>query len=358
MRMLASWPIVHGRETRYIELLHGDLSNIPVEHAVDLLIVSAFKNDYSPTPSSLIGALARRGLSVASLADHKIVDLRDQFACWWAPVREDQFAFQNLMCIESGWRGSPPELTDDLFRALAPYLLTTFPNASVAMPLIGTGDQGWPASLMIASILTAACKWIRRGLPLARLKIVVYSDAAARVAQDAFVAFQRDGCDQLPDVLLTRRRPDGEARDLPALRSSNAEVDVFLSYSHQDREAATAIFNCLQKANPGWRIFFDSESLRAGQSWLLKIAESLDSASKVIALYTPDYWSSKYCKDEFIAALTRQHDTSKDILVPVFFRDVAIPYLFRNLQHIDCREADMGKLSVLTSLLDSRSIDA
>ena len=69
MKLLDSLTVHHGTEARHIELYQGDLTNMPPEHSVDLLVVSAFPKNYAPTERSLIGALHRRGLSVAELAE-------------------------------------------------------------------------------------------------------------------------------------------------------------------------------------------------------------------------------------------------------------------------------------------------
>lgn len=76
----------------------------------------------------------------------------------------------------------------------------------------------------------------------------------------------------------------------------------------------------------------------------MQVAESLDSARRVAALYAPHYWSSPSCKDEFAAALARQNDTGDAVLFPIYVLSAQIPYLFRNLQYVDCREADTTKL--------------
>lgn len=59
---------IHGKERKRIELHQGDLTTLRSDEAVDLLVISAFPNDYLPTSTSLIGALHRKGLSVATLA--------------------------------------------------------------------------------------------------------------------------------------------------------------------------------------------------------------------------------------------------------------------------------------------------
>ena len=337
MKLLAEWTIRHGGEPRTIQLLQGDLARLSPEHSVDVLVVSAFKNNYNPTPTSLIGALAREGLSVAGLAEHKKVDLRSQFSCWLSDQVPAQFAFRQILCIESGWRGSPPEIVDDLFRALAPYLIGEFPNASVAMPLIGTGDQGFAPGLVVESLFPAAVGWLHRGLPLRLLKIVVYSGTAAKLARDKFDAIQAHS-------------PSSESR-MPEKEQSTGGIDLFLSYCHEDSPAAKRILDSILSMRPATRIFYDRTSLRTGSSWLMQIAESLDTSRRVVALYTPNYWKSNYCKDEFTAAITRQNDTGERILFPVYFRNAQLPYLFQHLQYLDCREGDEDKLSSVCSAL-------
>jgi hypothetical protein len=121
---------------------------LPIEYRADLLVVSAFFDEYSPSHTSLIGALHRVGISVEDLANDKQVDLRQQYSCWLSKPLPSEYNFRHLLCIESGWRGSIPHIVDELFMAMSPYLLSHFSNGTVAMPLIGAGDQGYNRSEM------------------------------------------------------------------------------------------------------------------------------------------------------------------------------------------------------------------
>ena len=335
MQLLESWSLKHGGKIRHIELFQGDLASLPAEHAVDILTVSALPNDYSPTRGSLIGALARNGILVADLAASKQLDMREEFSCWLSQPLENA-AFRQLLCIESGWRGSPPEIVDDLFRALAPLFITTFPEGSVALPILGTGDQGYPEDVMIESILRAAASWIARGLAINCMKIVVSrADSAAR-AKRAFADFRHR--EVLSRVANSGLR-DSVAPGLPTPPS----FDLFVGYSHEDAAPAQVLVNSVKQRLPGARIFHD-RTLAPGSTWLMEIAESLDGSRRVAALFTPHYWASRFCTIEFSAALARQVDQNQTVLFPIYYRSAAIPYLFRNLQFADCREADAARL--------------
>jgi hypothetical protein len=332
MQTLATWAIEVGGKVQSIELLQGDLSHLPPEHAVDLLVVSAFQGDYLPTPTSLIGGLDRVGLSVGELAEDKEVDLRQPFSCWLSKPVPTKFHFRRILCIESGWHGTPPEITDDLFRALSPYLLTELPNSSIAMPIIGSGDQGWPPELMLQTILDTTVQWLERGLPLRTLKIVVHRPDVAEQVRQVFEASKAN-------------------KTRAASKDTCKSYDIFVSYAREDIDIAGYLVDKLRRDEQSIQIFYDQSDLREGASWPLQIAMALDASRRVVALYSLSYWRSKNCQSEFLAAFTRQNDTGGTILFPIYLSDVNIPYLFRNLQFSDCRVRSREKVALACSRL-------
>jgi len=82
LKVLEGLTVYHGPDESRLELYQDDLSAMPPEEAVDVLVVSAFPDDYTSTPGSLIGSLAEKGVYLAELAEKKAVDLRENYACW------------------------------------------------------------------------------------------------------------------------------------------------------------------------------------------------------------------------------------------------------------------------------------
>jgi hypothetical protein len=330
MTLLDHLTLPHPTTPRRIELHLGDLAYIPPEEAVDLLVVSAFPDDYWPTAGSLIGALHREGLSVGALAEHKAVDLRDAFSCWLSedlgPAAE-RHGFRRLLCFEPRVRGVPADVVGEIFQSLMPFIDADPPIRTVAMPLVASGDQRVPVEAMLPPLLEAAARWMAIGMPLERLVIVERSEAKAKELARSFAAFKE------------------QRRELHAAPAKRFAYDVFVSYSHQNADAADFVLAELQRLKPDVRVFVDRRELEPGHAWQQRIFEALDDCRTVVTLFSPEYLSSKVCKEEFNIALWRHRESESGVLVPVYLATAELPTYMKLVQYVDCREGDLARLT-------------
>ncbi|HJQ68248.1 MAG TPA: toll/interleukin-1 receptor domain-containing protein [Blastocatellia bacterium] len=329
MRLLDTLKVNYRSEERLIEIYQGDLTALTPDESVDILVLSAFPNDYIPTHTSLIGALYRKGISVEQLARNKAADLRSSFSCWMSQEVISSvpgIRFKHILCFEPLTRGKPPEVVGDIFRSLAPFLSDPPQMSTVAMPLVACGDQMVPVSSMISPLLDAAVHWMSLGFPLKCLRIVAYSDDQATELQNEFA----------------RLKPKYQNVSLESTQAF--EYDVFISYAHDNDKEASRIVDELKKVRPDLRIFLDKLSLNTGAAWQQEIFEAIDACRKFLAMYSPAYLASKVCKEEFNIALYRHRDSEEGCLFPAYIYSAHLPTYMKMLQYVDCREGDVKKL--------------
>jgi hypothetical protein len=287
MKLLDSLTVYRpGEGRKKIELYSGDLSALEPAEAVDVLVVSAFRGMYIPTPASLIGALHRnRGLSVEELARDKAVDLREYFSCWLSrdlSASHPDCGFRRILCFEP--QRDAHGVVDHLFQSLAPFLGGKLRLSTVAMPLVGTRALGSTVRDILTRVVPEAVSWMALGFPLTCLKIVEYN--------------------RLPWP--------GEAAPIFAeLKALYSRWDVFLSYSHQDRPAADVVYDALSAA--GLQVFRDVKCLLTGSAWWDEIRNAIRTCSYFVPLYSVDYLRSDTCMSEFSIALA----SNKPVLFPL-----------------------------------------
>jgi hypothetical protein len=314
-----------GKKSK-IELCQGDLTAIPEGESIDLLVVSAFPDDYIPTPRSLIGALYRRGISVEKLAQNKAVDLRQAFSCWLSSDLVSSplgIPYRRILCFEPGVRGQPPELVGDIFRSLAPFLVGPPKLAKVAMPLVAAGDQGYSVEEMLSPLVEAAVRWMQTGMPLSLLKIVVRSEVEVRRAREVFKRLK---------IMLSPG----------VVSATDCSYDVFISYAHEDRRPAAMLADYLETLC--LRVFIDYQALHEGSAWQPHIFSSIDRCRKLLAVYSPDYVRSKICQEEFNIAWARGRKIETDLIFPVYWKSTDLPTYMSMLLYSDCREEVEGSL--------------
>ena len=179
-----------GRSEAVIQLLQGDLTAIPKEHATDILVISAYPGSYIPVPKTLIAGLYNKGLDVAVMAKHKEIDLRDQLGCWLsAPLdkeEQEQFNFKKILCFEPSLQNSEQEsVVGNIFRCINTFAFNENNNV-IAMPVLASGKQRVPIEKMLPAMLDAGIFWLENGLPLTCIKLVLLSDEQTKAALPIF----------------------------------------------------------------------------------------------------------------------------------------------------------------------------
>lgn len=341
MRLLATHSVQRRDGIASLCLYHGDLSAIPHDEAVDVLVVSAFPDNYVPTSTSLIGALRRRGISVADLSRDKEADLRGAFSSWisrdiGAPFPEA--GFRRIVCFESSSHVPPSETVGDVFRALMPFLFGDPPIQSIAMPVLSSGNQGFDPEVMLGAIFNAATHWLALGLPIRVIKIVVQDAVQAERLRQTFTRLSASLAAPQPG------KPDDPSGD-------RRPYDLFVSYSHEDASEVDGLVGLLQSTKPGLRVFCDRLVLNVGESWQGELDHALESAATVVAVYSPAYLRSKMCIEEFNMARLRHRESPTPILKPIYLRSAPLPLYMRSLQYIDCREADQARFPTVLRYL-------
>jgi hypothetical protein len=219
-------------------------------------------------------------------------------------------------------------LVADLFRGLFPFL-DDRKSQIVAMPIMASGDQGYPKEIMLRSILRAASHWFARGLAIGELKIVERNAASAK---------------QLAKVMADFKSSLAISALMP---THSKQFDVFLSFSTEDRNAADCAKVALSNEPSVQRVFDFRFGIDQGSSWQEEIDRAISSCSAIIAILSPAYFRSPECREELMQARLRNKHAERTLLFPVYWRSSQkeFPLWLRTLNYDDCRESDYKKLT-------------
>lgn len=167
-----------------VEVRHGDITNLSNDY--DVLVISAFSGDYEPTPGSLMGSLFKSlNLSVKNLACTPYLDFRKPLSTWISKEL-DGFPFSRILCVEIIGSELPiQEVFENLFATIALLQSKGIKIQSIAMPLLGSGEQGIPR-LKIIGALMPLCKEALSGSP--HLKSITFAERKLEKAKEVDIA--------------------------------------------------------------------------------------------------------------------------------------------------------------------------
>ena len=372
MQLLSQIDIQRSQGNAFIQLLQGDLSAIPAEHATDILVMSAFPNEYIALKGSLIDALDDRGLSVEAMAKDKEVDLRNQLDCWLSkplsPTDQQKFNFKRILCFEPGDKiKEPGEVVGDIFRCINTFAFDADKNTLV-MPIIATGYQRIAMEKILPALLQAAYFWLQNGLPVKSLKLVVHSTERAAEALPVFDKFKssieaRYAAETAPPQpplpkksnsffnriknKIGKRLSINKAIETPVNIPAKKGYDYFLSYAHVHAKQVQYFVDELKAKKNSLSIFYDKDSIPPGGLWIQQISAAIQKADKVLIFLSPDYDKSPVCWDEFQCAKLMEYNRKESIIQTIYlygYKETEMPLIMGIYSYIDCREGSNEKM--------------
>lgn len=119
------------------------------------------------------------------------------------------------------------------------------------------------------------------------------------------------------------------------------DYDAFISYSHEDLEAAQEIASRLKELcsnGSGARIFLDKQSIEPGDNFVDKINKGLSKARYYLLLLSPASIKAEWPTAERDAALLSDPSGRGGRVIPVLVKDCEIPPILAIRQWIDARD--------------------
>jgi hypothetical protein len=355
----------------------GDLSAIPAEHATDILVMSAFPDEYIALEGSLIDALEDRGLSVEAMAQDKEVDLRKQLYCWLSKplstADQQKFNFKRILCFEPGDKiKEPEEVVGDIFRCINTFAYDEDKN-ELAMPIIATGYQRIAMQKILPALLQAAYFWLKNGLPIKAIKLVVHNEEKALEALPVFREFEKhiafdeeqsgpratEGAPPPKKIIqpslwkkiknkLIKKTVDDRTFEIIEPPKPKTGYDYFLSYAHVHAKDVQYFVDELKAKKNELSIFYDKDSIPPGGLWIQQISKAIQEADKVLIFLSPDYDKSPVCWDEFQCAKLMEYNRKKNIIQTIYLyghKETEMPVIMGIYSYIDCREGSTEKIS-------------
>jgi len=125
---------------------------------------------------------------------------------------------------------------------------------------------------------------------------------------------------------------------------------IFISHSSKDKEFIRKLKRDLESL--GHEIWLDEGKIRTGESIPSEIQDGISEADHLILVLSPDSMSSKWVDLEWKAALSREVEEEKKIVIPVYLKSCEVPLLLKERLYVDFREEYAIGLVKLTQSID------
>ncbi len=220
-----------------VQIVNTDLKYL--QDPVDLVVCSAFKDDYLPLPNTLIGTLYECfDISVDELSKHPALNMKESGV--WISEDTGNRTIRRIACLEirdTPWGKQPSAVElktrfEALFLAIRVLSLRNLLISTVVMPVLGTGNQGIGFLESFNPLLTECISCLNQVTTLKRIILISTNEENCRSAVDVICRL-----DQMYGM-----------------------KSAFISYSHRNQIVADLIASGLR--NHGIKPWVDHDMIR------------------------------------------------------------------------------------------------
>jgi len=115
---------------------------------------------------------------------------------------------------------------------------------------------------------------------------------------------------------------DSPFRPNAVARGKWGDRDFFISHNHSDNQWAAWVAYKLEEA--GFKVIIDTWDFQASRSFITQMDEALLSGAHLLAVLSPEYMQSDYCRDEWQVARTLQRRHERETLCCVRVADFVV----------------------------------
>lgn len=127
-------------------------------------------------------------------------------------------------------------------------------------------------------------------------------------------------------------------------------MTVFISYNHKDSDIAEKL--ALELIRHDIKVWKDSWRIGVGDSLIQKVQDGLEGARFFCVIFSKQSLESEWVKREITAALLREIEDHKVMLLPIVLDDCKLPLLIRDKFYADFRLGfDEGIKKLLAAIL-------
>lgn len=263
------------------------------DEPIDILTTSARKWSYAPTPNSVFGALDRSGISVKDLANDPEIDLRQLCNVWLSkPVYAPYTQIRRIGCIEMV-RYSPDGINrvvneQAMLSSIKAYfqmldIASTYgiKMDTIALPLLGTGDQHISANLTMIPILNECVSFLKRNESVRRICFIERNYTKA----DLIISALRNS------YAISQVR--SEAPAVPAAPEPTGAL-AFISYSSPDKNIADNL--CAKLERQGIKVWYAPRDVQG--PYAAAIADAISHATHFVVILSQNSMHSEHVLNE------------------------------------------------------------